>query len=478
MTENNQAVPNLPSEMGYTGLQLTSGRIYEDSRRELNFPQSICTYDKMSQNITIASAMNAIHTIASRAPFHVDSYDQTDTHRKRALFFEQCMNDMETTWYDFVREAMSMTKYGFSIHEKVFRYRSKDRGSKYNDMKVGIKKLPIRSQASVYKWPDLERSADGFVVQSVSHNDGTSTKSHYIDLPYSKLLHFRVDPYKGNPEGTSPLAACYQSWRMLVKLLDTELMAVGKNLNGIPHFSLPARYMSDDASDAEKSVYEATKQIGSHINNGEQAFLVTPSDKDDNGNSYFDFEVVTSTSSNISSVSPIIQRYTNEILQCLFADVLQMGSVKGGNYNVVDSKATLLELVVEARLREFCDVINNNLIPELWRLNDWDDTKTPKLTFGELSRPDLEVWAKAMQQLSATNNIAKTPRNINYIAEMMNLPDRVSEDLTKQELDDVLGVDDKMQSRSSDGMSVGKVGNGTSDNVAQQDNSANNLSNK
>lgn len=34
------------------------------------------------------------------------------------------------------------------------------------------------------------------------------------------------------------------------------------------------------------------------------------------------------------------------------------------------------------------------------------------------------------------------------------------------------------KSIQKDGMSVGKVGNGTSDNVAQQDNSANNLSNK
>jgi hypothetical protein len=478
MTDKTMPVPDLPSEMGYTGLNLTSGRVFEDSRCDLRFPQSICTFEKMSQNITIASAMNAIHTIASRAPFHVEPYDQTDTHKKRGLFFEQCMDDMEHSWYDFIREVMSMTKYGFSIHEKVFRYRSKDRGSKFDDMKVGIKKLPIRSQASIYKWPDQQRSNGGVITQCVSYNEGVALhKTNYIEIPYSKILHFRVDPYKGNPEGTSPLASCYQSWRMLCKLLDTELVAIGKNLNGIPKFSLPAKYMSDDATTSEKAVYENTKRIGGHINNGEQAFVITPSDRDDNGNAHFDFSVLDSSSSNISAVSPIIQRYTNEILQCLFADVLQMGSVKGGNYNVVDSKATLLELVVEARLRELCEVVNKNLIPELWRLNGWDDTKTPKLTFGELSRPDLEVWAKAMQQLSATNNIAKTPRNINYIAEMMNLPDRVSEDLTKKELDDVLGVEDKMQSRASDGMSKGS-GNGTSDNVASQDNSANNLSNK
>lgn len=477
MAEVKKPIPVISTEHGYTGLLATSGNIYEQSRIELVHPQSLCTFDKMSQNITIASAINAIHIIASRAPFYVESYDQTDTHKKRAQHFKECMDDMETSWYDFIREAMSFVKFGFSVHEKVFRYRTTDRGSKYNDMKVGIKKLPIRAQASITKWPNLERDTDGVIEQTVTRTEDMATKRSTIAIPYSKCLHFRVDPYKGNPEGTSPLVGCYQSWKMLTKLLDTELVAIGKNLNGVPDIKLPAQYMSEDASDAEKAVYENYKLIGNNVSNGSQAFILTPSDRDDNGNRLFEFGVVESTASNIGAVGPVIQRYTNEILQCLFADVLQMGSVKGGNYNVVDSKATLLELAVEARLREVCEVINRNLIPELWELNGWDKTKTPKLCFGELSRPDLATWAKAMQQAAAVKIVPITAANLNYTSEMLGLPSRLEGDLTKRELDDVRGVEDTLQSGSGEGLAAG-MGNGTSTSPAEKDNSANNLGNK
>lgn len=477
MEEKTKVIPSIKSEIGFTGLNLLSGNIYEDSRNELRFPHSVCTYDKMSQNVTIASALNAIFVLASRAPFYVEAFDESATHVKRANHFTQCMDDMETSWYDVVREAMSFIKYGFCIQEKVYRYRSTDRGSKYNDMKIGIKKLPIRSQASINKWPDTERENDGFIEQQVTRTEDNITKTGKIEIPYSKCLHYRVDPYKGNPEGTSPLAACYESWRILNKLRDTELVAIGKDLNGIPKITLPSEYMSADASDEERAVYENFKHIGRNISNGSQAFIITPSDRDENGHLEYDFNVVDSSASNISAVGPVIQRYTNEILQCLFADVLQMGTVKGGNLNVVDSKATLLELAVEARLKEFCEVINRNLIPELWELNGWDKTKTPKLMFGELSRPDLEVWAKAYQQLSATNNVAKTVENINYVASMLGLPSRLKADATQAEINEYIGADQKMQSRSGDGLAKGS-GNGTSDEVAKEDNSANNLSNK
>jgi hypothetical protein len=463
--------PKIDNEIGYTGLKINSGRIYENSKTELVFPYNIDTYDKMCSNITIASALNTIKIIASRAQFAVEPYNLTTTHVNRGKFLEECLDDMEHSWYDFIREAMSFPKYGFSIHEKVYRYRRSDRGSKYDDGRIGIRKLPIRSQASVFKWKD-----DGVVQRLIVEEDDHLSTTKEVKLPFSKLLHFRNDPYKGNPEGTSILNSCYMSWKMLVNLLDNELIATAKNLNGIPKFKIPAKYMSPDASEADKAVYENLKQIGANTNNGEQAFVIIPSDVDENGKEYFGFDVVDSSSSNISAVSPIIQRYTNEILQCLFADILQMGTEKGGNYNVVESKASLLEIVVEYFLTEICEVFNRNLIPELWELNGWDKTKTPRITFGELSRPDLAVFAKALQQLSATNNIIKSAVNLNYIQEVMGLPDRIDEGATPEEIQEALGVDWGMQSRSGDGLN--KQGDGTSDEVSKDDNSASNLDNK
>ena len=121
--------------------------------------------------------------------------------------------------------------------------------------------------------------------------------------------------------------------------------------------------------------------------------------------------------------------------------------------------------------------INKDLIPHLFRWNKWDDTKTPQIKFGKLADLNFAEYAKAMQQLKATKLIAVTPENVNFIAEVMQLPFRVPLDATKEELDEILGVEDEDDSRSGSGFEKGS-GNGTSDEVSELDNSANNLSNK
>jgi hypothetical protein len=468
--------PTLPSELGYTGLRLTAGQIYEESRRDLVFPQSLYTYDKMSQNVAIAAAFNAVHVIASRTPFFVEPYSSQDVHVKRAEFVEQCMHDMEHSWYDFIREVMSFNKYGFSLHEKVFRYRRKERGSKYDDGKVGLRKLPIRSQASITEFvPDPSGRDIVAVKQQVNVLSSSIASNKTIELPMSRCLLFRVDPYKGNPQGVSPLNSCYQAWRMLQKLLDAELIATSKNLNGLIKGIIPAQFLSDDASPEDKAVAKAftTGVVNTHT--GEQQGFVIPSDRDGEGNRLFDVEIINSSSSNITALSDIIQRYTNEIYQCLFADVLQMGSQKSGNYNVIATKETMLELLVEARLKEITDVLNYNLIPDLFAKNGWDTTKCPKVCFGSLSRPDLSTWAKAFQQVKATKGIALTSANVNYIHEMFGFPDRVPDDTTQEELDKLLGVEKMEDSKSGAGYASDTGGlNGTADEVSEDDNTASN----
>ena len=80
---------------------------------------------------------------------------------------------------------------------------------------------------------------------------------------------------------------------------------------------------------------------------------------------------------------------------------------------------------------------------------------------------------------STTKLIAVTPDNINYIAEVMGLPYRVPHDATKEELDEILGVDgNEDASKSGQGYSTDTGGlNGTGNSVSEEDNSASNLEN-
>lgn len=491
-SQDQKTYESLSPEIGSLGLNYSDGRIYEEARVDLRFPRSIQTFDEMSQNIVIATALAATNILASRTPFYLEAYDSSDRHKKRKEFVEQCFTDMTHTLSDFVREAMSAHKYGFSIHEKVFRYRRFEEGSKYDDGLIGIKRLPIRSQSSIVGWryDDDVRELKGAYQKRVNPADLNIFTKNIINsnkaeldlnspfpdakyIPRDRFLHIKVDSSTSNPEGKSPLASCYSAWRKIQVLLEAEEIAAFKNLNGIPVLKIPSIYMSEEADESQKSVYKAFKDGITKLGIGEQQSLIIPADRDDTGSPYFEFDLKSSSSSNITAITSILKTRYDQIYQCLFADIMILSS---GTSGAVKNKASMLNMMVQARLIEICDQINSDLIPDLFRRNKWDATKTPKLCFGEIADIDMEVFGKAMQQLKATKLIPVTPENINFISQVFKLPYRVPENTTKAELDDILGVNDGDASKSGDGLAKGS-GNGTSDNVATADNSANNLSN-
>ena len=153
--------PIIPKEIG---AKVAESSIYDysytlfDEEDDLKFPYSVQTYRKMSRDTTLAAALTAVQTIAVRVPRYIEPYNESPTHKKRAEFVEQCLgittdsNDMTQSFDEFLREALTMNTYGFSVHEKVFYIRRNKNGSKYDDGKVGIKRLPIRPQNSLERF--------------------------------------------------------------------------------------------------------------------------------------------------------------------------------------------------------------------------------------------------------------------------------------------------------------------------------------
>jgi len=456
--------------------------------KDLVFPYSIQTFEAMGKDTTLASALNAVQTIALRVPRYIEPYDESDTHKKRAKFVDDCLgitkdnNDMMHSFDEFLREALSMNKYGFSIHEKVFRVRQKKFGSRYDDGKIGIKRLPIRPQNTIekFKYDDDGREIVG-VVQRQSENRVFALSKLYkqlnkkfsgdITIPRDSVLLFRADSGDGKGEGVSPLSYVYNTWREYQRYKDLEGIAASKNLNGLPVIWMPSEYMTDDPNDEMGKVYRTLVDGVSKIAIGEQSSLALPSDREDmtgQGGKLFDFSLMSASSSNITAITAIIERLKKEMLLCLFA-----GEIADG---IDGTKTSMLSMLVENRVKEIFTVINNDLIPHLFRLNGWDETKTPKLKYGKLREIPFSEFAKAMQQTKATNLIPKTPKNVNFISEELRLPDRVDENMSIDELDKILGTSDSMQSRSGDG-AKSPSGVGTSQTTPQKDPSADNLYN-
>ena len=474
---------SLSPEIGSLGVQIDFMAISRDAEKELKFPCSIDTFNLMAKSSVVASTLSAINTIASQVEFIVDSYDESATHKNRRDFLKQCLfEDMEYPFNQAVRDALTMTKYGFSVLEKVYRFRRRKNGSLYDDGRVGIQYLPIRSQASInrFVYDDANRSLS-HIEQSTVGQVGSVPQNTITKMDADRVMVFRVNPTGLTPYGQSPLADAYKSWRVLEKLQDIESTSANRNLNGIPHLSAPSEVLDEDEDDPESIKRVRKMKAGlSAISAGTQAYILTPSDRypqDEGGAGMYEFKLVTGSSSHLTALSGIITRYSNETFQTMCADVLTLDNGQGGgSTSLTSNKQTMLNMFVEARLKEFLDILNKDLIPDLWRKNGWDDTKCPKMKVGRIEKVSLEVLAKAVQQLMATNSIPITVENINYLMEIFGFPTRIPADTSREDLLDMLGFGLEMQSRSGDGMKNGTVGNGTAKSVAKKDNNANNLS--
>lgn len=165
--------------------------------------------------------------------------------------------------------------------------------------------------------------------------------------------------------------------------------------------------------------------------------------------------------------------YANEILQALFADLLKLGQDSVGSYSLADSKSSIMAMAIESRLKEIQDVLNKDLMRQLFEVNGWSVEELPEFVYGDLDEVDIDKFSQAIQRIKAVGLIAPTAGNVNYIAEVVGLPDRIETTMSQDELNELLGP---AESRSGDGMAAGGI-NGTSKSPASRDNSVANKEN-
>ena len=464
------------SEMGYNGLAISAGRINEEIKTELQFPNSIITYKQMSYDSMIASALSYYEHMMLKAKFSFLPHPLADeTQKEYASFLQECVGDMEHSWQDFIQEVSSMNTYGFCVNEIVLRKRLHSKGSKYNDGKIGIKKLPIRSQDSISKWNYDKDQELVSLEQTVSRLDSSgrmalTVSGEPITIPRNKFLLFRLGKKKDSPVGESPLRGCYYPWKFKTAVEELEAVGLNRDLAGVPIAWIPAQMMAKDADPELKAQYFEIQKIVRNINNNQQAGLVMPMIYDENTKQpLVKFELLKNEGGKAYDTTKIKDYYCKAILTALSADILLMGQSSTGSYALGNIKNTLSAIAIETKLKEICNVLNQHLIPLLAKLNGWDLSRLPTIGIDDLESVSLEDVSKYIQRIGAVGFLPRTPDVVNKVLNILGLED-LPVDVS---LDDVLP--DKT-TRSGEGMKEG-LNNGIGNNGSQEDESSNNLDN-
>ena len=220
-----------------------------------------------------------------------------------------------------------------------------------------------------------------------------------------------------------------------------------------------------------------------NLHAGEQSYMVLPSDVYE-GTVMRQYDLVfqgVEGSGKQFDTQALIKQRKLDIYNRFGAGVLIMGDGEGGSYSLSDNKQTLLSHFIERDVDIITEALNTQVIPQLLRLNGifLSQEDMPKFVSDDIGDPDIEVNAKAIQQIVAAGAIPLTPEVINEFFERLGFNYRIP--------DDIVADPDKFQefletfmpdktSRSGDGLAAG-AGNGTSTSPAALDTSAANLAN-
>lgn len=412
-------------EIGRTGQHRYGGVFYEEFLPELRGQRGIKAYREMSENDDIiGSILFAIKMLIRGVHWNVQpaSADEPDT--GCAEFIDSCLYDMEDSWTGTLSEILSFLVYGWSAHEIVYkrrmgRNRNAQLNSKYNDGLVGWQKLPIRAQDTLYQWEYGARDDLTGMTQMPPPDFGL------ITIPMEKLLLFRTESRKGNPEGRSILRNAYRSWYFKKRFQEIEGVGIERDLAGLPVLVAPegTDIWSDDPDIVRtRALAEA---LVKNIRRDSMEGIVLPAG--------WDLKLLSTGGKRNFDTNATIDRYDTRMAMTVLADFVLLGHQNVGSFGsfaLSDNKTEIFALAVGTFLDVICEEFNKKAIPQLIDLNAdrfANIVDYPELTHGDIETQDLLKLGDFIQKMTGIGVLQPDSGLEDFVRQQAGLPERLEE---------------------------------------------------
>ena len=410
-------------EIGRTGLRYYSGRIAEEFLPELKGQRGMKLYREMSENDDVVGAiLYAIEMLIRQATWHVQPGGSSQKDEEAAEFVESCMNDMQTTWTDTLSEMLSFLIYGWSAHEIVYKRRmgmndDPRLSSKYDDGLIGWRKLPIRSQDSLYQWEFDEE--DNLVAMTQM----PAPSYRMITIPMSKLLLFRTRSRKDSPEGQSILRNAYRAYHFKKRIQEIEGIGIERDLAGFPVLTAPEGVDIWDTNDpAMVACKAAADELVKNIRRDAMEGLTLPRG--------WELSLLSTGSRRQFDTNQIIERYDARIAMTVLADFVLLGHQQVGSFALSSDKTKMFSVAICSFLDVIAEVFNNKAIPKLIQANAGSFagvTQMPQLEHGDVETQDIEKLGRYVSELTGAGVLLPDENLERYLREQAGIPERVDE---------------------------------------------------
>lgn len=264
-------------ELGRPSKVTYAGSLYQDYLPALTGRQALRTYREMVNDPSVGSVLFAIEMLLRRMAWTTEPFDDTPQDLEAANFLDECRQDMSHTWADHMAAASSMLAFGFAPFELVYRQRTPAGNSRYNDGRIGWRRLGFRPQDTLDRW---ERDPDGGLAGMWQ-----DTGKGVVFIPIEKLLLYQVRPGMGDPESRSILRAAYRAWWFKKRAEEVTLISLERAGVGMPRIRMPAASII-----AEDNAFKRYALMAQRLKVDEQMGVIIPSDRDESGEFLYDID--------------------------------------------------------------------------------------------------------------------------------------------------------------------------------------------
>lgn len=379
------------SELGINTKQRLGRNLYDDFLPQLRGTRAAKTLREMADNdATISGILYAIDNLLGELTWTYippEAEAENPAAQEQADFANECLDDMTTAWGEHVTTALTMLPYGFSDFEIVYRPRTEEAGSKFDDGLWGWRKFAYRPQDTIVEIPTDEHGGIQGIVQQTN-------QSGQVFIPIEKLVHYRTTAARG-PEGKSILRGTYVSWFYKKRAEGLLLVGIERGTMGFPIAWIPA----DDILSAS-STYEFWKQFVTRFKVDEQMGGVLPLEYDEQNNPLYKFEVVGEGAGRdkLGSVQSAVRMWAADMAGSMLAAWSGLGRDAVGSRALADPLLNVWLKSLETTADMVADTNTRHAVPRLMLLNGVPRELNPVLTHSPVEDIDLEALGQFMMR--------------------------------------------------------------------------------
>jgi hypothetical protein len=405
MADSQPKAPALPSTdtttIGASGTQIYHGYITgEEYNKNLIGKPGIRVYEQMRRgDSTVHATLLVCKLPIIETTYDIQGVDDEDPVEKyKADFIRNELFDGAIVFDEFIREALSMFDFGFSVFEKTLMLKTFE-----GKTRIGIAKLGSRKQYTIQKW-ELDNGQEGVVQQLISS---------LAQIPREKLIIFTNEKEGDNYEGISLLRFAYKPWYMKDTLEIVNGIALERQGVGIPVLTTDMNGLVTAPSDKA-----AAENILRNIRANEEGFITK--------NQSMEVGFMDMKGNSTKEILPTIQYQDRQIVRSVLAQFLELGGnmgAAGGAKALSEDHSQLFEKSLQAVAKNLVASIQQQLINQLCDLNFTDMSKGyPKLIAGDIGDTDITSLASAVNNLMVAGALTPDPDMENHIRDVLHFP--------------------------------------------------------